>query len=211
MKEQIVDFIALEIAGAVAVAVVAFVVNLIRAPVYIRFEGMMRPRLKVECEFNRIASWGLQIKNEGTDQAEDCQGQPVEMDFLTPQKDKSFVEWLRHQRFRWVGESPSSTSFSIPGKSRAELEVMTRPPVEFEIYDGLRLTYIGENDFSQPPCLPWDYKILTVISIVSKNALPIYAVCLLDTAKVKFDDRLKLLDVKSECPSISAYQQLDSE
>lgn len=207
MNEELRWIIATLIA-VVVVFSVTFLFNLIRAPVYIKFEKEREPQLIVEqdtavCNHKLGYSWRIKVTNKGTDTAKGCKGQLIVMVDEIPQPRMSWERWPFNESLNW-SDGKEATEIR---KETKELEV---------IYGGgygkpLYLAYAKDEAFREQYALKlWSSSnILLVISISSDGKLPVYAVCRFlrhcDTFK-----HLEILAITSECPDITSYQRQDS-
>lgn len=208
--EELGVFFAFGLIPVVAFALLLFIVKLIKAPVYIKFEEKIKPRLEIEYVTEQLYGGlgsvrGLIIRNQGTDEAVSCQGRLVEMEFEIPQRSQSLFRFPKYQPLKW-GEEPwgiSSGNISIPGSESAVLNI-----VRWESRrHNPRLAYAC-IDTPLRDTLPTGYGILLVISITSQNSAPIYAICLLDLTMKPTGYELKLLGKRTQQPSIDDCRQL---
>jgi len=197
--------------GLVPTGVAVFLVfyfYLSRAPLHIK----MKPRLEIECVTEQLYGGlgsvrGLVIHNQGTDEAVNCQGRLVEMEFAIPQKSQSLFRYPTNQPLKW-GEEPygiSSGNISIPSLSKASLMIVRWSSIRVNP----RLAYACIDDPYRDTLSP-GYEILLVISIMSQNPAPIYAICLLDLTMKPTGYDLKLVGTQPEQPSIDDCRQLIS-
>ena len=188
-----------------------FLWNLVRAPVYIKFEERMNPRLKIEKTTEQLYGGlgsirGLIIHNQGTDEAVNCQGRLVEMEFAIPQKSQSLFRFPTNQPLKWSEEpcGKSSGNISIPGLSKADLMIVRWSSIRVNP----RLAYACIDD-PHRDTLFTGYEILLVISITSQNSAPTYAICLLDLkSQLKGYDLKLVVDKLDQQPTIDDCRQL---
>ncbi|MBA7668906.1 hypothetical protein ES703_77026 [subsurface metagenome] len=193
-------------------ALLLFLVKLIKAPVYIKFEEKMKPRLEIECVTEQLYGGlgsirGLIIRNQGADEAVNCQGRLVEMEFVIPQKNQSLFRFPTNQPLKW-GEEPcgeSSGNITIPSLSKAALMIVRWSSIRVNP----RLAYACIDDPYRDTLLT-GYEILLVISITSQNSVPIYAICLLALTRRPEGYDLKLLGKRDQQPTIDDCRQLIS-
>lgn len=215
MSEEVAVAIAFGLIPVGAVAFLLFIYNLIRAPVFLRFEKESEPRLRIKEVIWKNAgtmyggNLGLLISNEGLGRAENCRGYLVEMEFANPPQNQSLFRWPKNHPLQWAEELAKEEytgNFAIPEKTDNVLEVVYWRPSSHSTID-LYLAYTGSEQFRQGHALKIADGILIVVSVISKNALPIYAICLLGT-EVGFDYHMELLAVKTERPTIDECRQL---
>ena len=230
VKEEIIVSIAFGLAGVVTLAISLFIYNLIRAPVFIRFEKEKEPRLAIKgiarSHYGKKGhSWDLIIKNLGTDRADDCKGTLVGIDFAKPTEGLSMEWWPKNEQLQWAERLPSMLQeFSIPGLESRNLRVivneLSKPQTP---YHDIRTVYIAyARDELSRERSPLDAGTLftptsnitvdtasciLVIGITSKNAVPIYAICYLTRDYAGFGYELNLLDQKSDLPNIADCRQ----
>lgn len=208
--EELDVFFAFGLIPVVAFALLLFIVKLIKAPIYIKFEDKIKPRLEIECVTEQLYEGlgsvrGLIIRNQGTDEAVNCQGRLVEMEFAIPRKSQSLFKFLKYQPLKW-GEEPwgiSSGNILIPGSESAVLNIVRWSSIRVNP----RLAYACIDDPLRDTLLT-GYEILLVISITSQNSVPIYAICLLDLTMKPTGYELKLLGKRTQQPSIDDCRQL---
>ena len=215
MLEEVAVAIAFGLIPVGIFAFLLFIYNLIRAPVFLRFEKEREPRLRIKEVIwgNAGAMYGgnlgLLVSNGGLGRAEDCRGYLVEMEFANPSQNQSLFRWPQNCPLLWAEElarGEYTENFAIPGKTDRVLEVAYFRPSSHSTTD-LYLAYVGSEQFRQGHALKVSDGILIVVSVTSKDAFPIYAICLLGT-EVGFDYRIELLAIKTECPTIDECRQL---
>ena len=208
--EEVFVAIAFGLIPVVAFAVLLFIWNLIRAPVYIKFEKEREPRLIVEndtseCNHKLGYSWRLKIKNNGIDVAENCRGQLVGFDDEVPEPNWGWHRWPKNEFLSWAD---GNIATRIQSKQTIELEVMYGGGYGQYLY----LAYARGEDFRQ------DYapkglrgNVLLVIMITYNEKLPIYAVCLFHKHSAWAGIKgLELKAITSERPDITLYQRPNS-
>lgn len=195
-----------------------FLFNLIRAPVYLKFEKEKEPVLKIvavkSSNYQQSGhTFGLVIENKGTDIADDCRGQIIEIELyersLTSQSSfglpvNQCLTWAEQE-----GVWETNKTFTIPGKSTKILHsiifryVSGRPVVE--------IAYSASQDLRVNNAITnFEYAYM-VISVTSQNRSPVYAVCRYRrTAERVLYPELVLLGVTKDKPTISSYPKLDS-
>jgi len=215
MLEEFGVAIAFGLIPVVIFAFLLFIYNLIRAPVFLRFEKEKEPRIRIKRVIWENAgsmyggNLGLLISNEGIDKAEDCRGYLVEMEFVNPPQNESLSRWPQNCSLQWAEELASRKyieNFAIPGKTDIILEVVYWRPSSLSRVE-LYLAYVSSEEFRQGHALLVSRGILMVVSVISRNALPIYAICFLETES-GFGYRMELLDVKTERPTIDECRQI---
>lgn len=162
--------------------------NLIRAPVFLRFEKKMEPCLEI-LEYRRQDvgayregfCWGLRIRNSGTEPAEGCNCHLLQVFFESnPRTLKGFPI---DRPFHWAGQSEDVPDFVIPGGQTARLNVIYHDyrdqirgipssiTLAYRMKPELRLRY-ELSAFTEP--------ILLLFSLTSRGKLPKYVVCRID-------------------------------
>lgn len=173
-----------------------------------------KPRLIIKCAAPanngmRQGAWGLLVHNQGSDRAEDCRGQLVEMEFANPQEHSTLSNYPMSHSLLWREELAGvirAGGFNIAGGDERISEIVYWKVVAFGI-SRLYLAYVGSEEFRHNNTLPVPPEILMVVSVTSKNATPMYAVCLLDEDAVA-GYNMELIDVRSERPTIDECRQL---
>ena len=167
----------------VVVTLVLFLFNLIRTPVFLKFEKQINPRLKIKrfvkqrTAMGSLGSeWGLEITNIGIDPAEECHGR---LEKITRESSPNTLSGQPVNRdFHWAGQGEGLHEFKIPGKQSALLGIV------YYCSDGLgetTLAYRGSQEFRLDHTLSViDEPILLLVSIASKGTLPQYVVCRID-------------------------------
>jgi len=153
-------------------------------------------------------SLGLRVKNEGADEAVNCQGTLVCLELINTNSDQYNVSslpltkallWTRENRFTGNG------SVCIPGNSEAVLEVATCDSDNY-----LRFSYATGCEASRAQHqISRIGDILAVIEVTSQNSQPIYAICLLE--KLIFFYDIKLLQTTDTKPNIEYCRSLISD
>ncbi|MCH8061877.1 MAG: hypothetical protein IH861_05180 [Chloroflexi bacterium] len=168
--------------------------------------------------------WGLEIRNLGTAEAENCRGQLLQLEFATDRKGQSLTKWPVNRYLQWSGsQSPRHEhSISIPAMSPANLEVVSLEATgstDKRVY----LAYADSDEFRKEQSLPGGYEILLLIGVTSKDIPPIYAVCTLTVSygdiavkvdgaedkklKVAVGFSLNLHCIRYERPDLVEFQQ----
>ena len=160
-----------------------FLFNLIRAPVYIRFEGKMKPRLEIlgilETNVGQTgAGWSLEIRNNGTQTAKECHGNLEDIEFETPHGTLSLARWPRGRDLQWSGEVENTSHYDIAGGQHAMLSLVSRDSAASD--NNITLVYRGTEQFRLNHKLSPNDPILLLINITSEGRIPLYAICLLD-------------------------------
>ncbi len=192
-----------------AVVLGRFFFNLIRAPVFLKFEKEKEPCLIIDgvtTEFsNKISGgcWVLLIRNQGTDQAEDCRGRLVDIEFAQPQKNQSLFRWYKNHSLEWT--EGFRDSISIPGRQSGTLRLATWDSSQGFPNNQLRVAYANNPTTI---FLPTDREIIFVVSVASKDTLPQYVVCLLDMINAPFIKSLRVWKVFGEQPTLDDCRQL---
>ena len=185
MSEEIRWFFASGIALGI-VLLGLFLFNLFRAPVYIRFEGKMKPRLEIvgfneqkDGAFGDGCGWGLMIKNVGIEEAENCSGKLEQIEFESSAM--SLKRWAIARPLHWSGQAAGLHDFRILGGQTARLGIIYLDykygpmsnviTLAYRTSEELRLRY-ELSAFNKP--------VLLLLSIASKGTLPQYVVCRVD-------------------------------
>jgi len=159
-------------------------------------------------------SWGLAIKNEGTDRADDCRGYLVKIDFADPSVGQTLSSWPVNQPLQWesLPIGISNNSINIHSLSKEILQIANRDPTRERLgKHELYLAYVNSEKFREEhylpiSTLPGGNNYLIVITITSLNRLPLYAICYMSNHK--FGSAMILLDVKTEEPSIDDCRRI---
>jgi len=140
MTGELITWIAYGLAPIGAGAILLFLFNLIRAPVFIKFENETKPHLTVEkvveSKYGKMngESWGLVVHNQGIDRADDCQGLLLQIEFADPSVSQTLHTWPTNQPLQWENiPDYSDISISILGLSSVVLQIANR--------DGMRDQY----------------------------------------------------------------------
>lgn len=215
--EEISTAIAFGLIPVGAFAIFLFIWNLIRAPVYIKWEEEKEPVLEIvavkpESYQQMGQSFGLVIENKGTDMADDCRGQIIEIEFASPQRSQSMFSWPVNRYLTWAeqeGVWGTNKPCTIPGKDSKELQLII-----FRYVGGkqvVEIAYSDSQDLRINNSITHLEDAYMVISLTSKNRPPIYAICRYRrTADTMWYPELVLRDVTKDKPTISSYQKLDS-
>jgi len=162
-----------------------------------------KPKLTVErttvSNYKSGYNWKIEIKNNGTDSADDCRGQLIILADEKPDKNWSLDRWPINEYFSWGNDRES---VSIPGSGRLELEVANNDGIGGHVH----LAYAkGEEFREQHNIAIFRGAVILVLSITSKNALPIFAVCMLHQYCEGFNN-LELKEVTAILPDVKIYQ-----
>jgi len=159
-------------------------------------------------------SWGLVVKNEGTDRVDDCKGYLVKIEFADPSIGQTLSGWPLNQPLRWesLPIGTSNNSINIHSKSPEILQIANRDPLRKSLgKHELHLAYNKDEKFREEHYLPISTYVsgnayLIVISITSLNRTPLYAICYM--VNRIFGSAMLLLDVETRNPSIDECRQL---
>jgi len=159
-------------------------------------------------------SLGLVVCNRGREPAEGCVGKLVKIERLEPEYDAGTLRSLpRNHALVWREEGAvrSFGGFSIAGEQRAALEIIRTEGVPYKTTQ-VSVGYVGTEESSASSWLHTNLgPILIVISVASKGADPVYAVCLF---KAELDAKgwyLQLLEPIGEIreePNLDDYRQM---
>lgn len=188
-----------------------FLFNLIRAPVYIRFEKEKEPKLIINGvrETNirgAKRSWGLCIANRGTDAAVNSKGEIIYLEFATPQGSLSMGRWPVNQPLQWTQAPIGEPSISIPGSREAILEVII-----YEL-ENMWIAYSLNEDFRENQKITVNDNFIAGIALTTDGVLPIYAVVFI--AKGAFGGLvtlLLLLEITENRPTEQDYRRILNE
>jgi hypothetical protein len=235
VKAEIVSFIAFGLVPMVVATILLFFWNLMRAPVFIRFEKEKEPRLAI---INGVVrsfygqsghSWELVIRNLGTDKADDCRGTLVDIDFGRHTEGFSMEWWPKNEQLQWAERSSGIIQeFSIPGGESRNLRViineLTEPQKPYPPVFAAYLAYARDELsrersalYTGTYCSPTSAvtidtaSSILVISVTSKDRAPIFAVCYLqhNGSKSREDYKLTLLEKDMmERPSIDTCRKM---
>lgn len=183
MKEEMAIFIAFGLAGVGTSALLLFIFNLIRAPVYIKFEKKMKPCLEIlritEQNVGQTgAGWSLEIRNDGIEPAKGCHGNLEDIEFETSQGGLSLARMPRARDLGWSGQLENASDYTIAGGQHAMLNLVNRDSAAPD--KTITLAYRSTVQFRIEHKLPQNDPILLLISIISEGRVPLYAICLLD-------------------------------
>lgn len=161
-------------------------------------------------------SWGLVVHNQGTDRADDCQAQLLQLEFADPAIGQTLHAWPINQPLQWENiPEYSAISTSIPGSSSVILQIANRDGMR-EHYipkkHALHLSFARSEDFREEHYLPVstyaggnDY--LIIISVSSRNRLPLYVVCYI--VNRRYGSQMILVEVVTEKqPTIDECRQM---
>jgi hypothetical protein len=170
-------------------------------------------------------SWDLVIKNLGADEAEDCKGTLVDIEFAKPTDGLSMGQWPTNAQLQWADQPLSSVvnKFSIPGLESRNLHVFVNELSER--HDQMADLYIAyardelsrERNVLSIGTLSTPTSAVTVdtisailvISISSAKRVPIFAVCYLDRKYTgyRYDENLVFIEKNiTQEPSINNYR-----
>lgn len=147
--------------------------------------------------------WVLRIRNSGVNEAENCVGRLVDLEFAQPQEGQSLFRWPRNSSLEWT-DGPREV-VNIPARQTATLRLAT-----FNFSQGfptsrLRIAYANNRESSY---LPSEREILLVVSVSSRGTLPQFAVCLVDMISAPIMMSVKVWLVSEEQPTIDDCRQL---
>jgi len=165
-----------------------------------------RAKLKLQFvrEVNQILgtsgeSFGLEIFNQGSNLADGCQGILVAVEFAVEQEGLSMR--------RWPVNCPLVLPNSIGGQLSSTLEVIHSKPSShssFKYY----FAYLDNAD-GRELSLPTGQDILIVIGVSSKDAMPLYAICLFHAYDKPYPTNFEIIDLNLENrPIIEQCRQL---
>lgn len=160
-----------------------FLWNLMRAPVYIKFEKKMKPCLEIlritEQNVGQTgAGWSLEIRNNGIEPAKGCHGNLEDIEFETPQGGLSLARMPRARDLGWSGQLENASDYTIAGGQHAMLNLVNRDSAAPD--KTITLAYRSTVQFRIEHKLPQNDPILLLINIISEGRVPLYAICLLD-------------------------------
>lgn len=157
---------------------------------YLKQAERMKPCLEIlgvaETNLGQTgAEWSLEIRNNGTQQAEKCQGKLEDIEFETLQGGFSLERWPKNHDLQWSGQIEDASNCAIAGGQRAMLNLVYRDSAAPN--KTITLAYRGTEQFRLDNKLPQNDPILLLINITSEGRNPQYAICLLDMKAIASD------------------------
>jgi len=213
MKQQLISFITSGVISTAIALLFIFIFNLIRAPVFIKFESDRRTRMLIEGIIeshygDQGLVWGILIKNLGTDIMMNCRGQLVDIDVTQNQDEQTMGWWPKKQYLEWAS-STKSQSISIPGKTEAILNVVCKE-TKYSYYNpDLYITYsAGEKIRKRSPLHAVDSTVLLIVGLTANDNIPMYVICYFDMRKnlIILGTTTELMTIE-DCRSIYKLQE----
>jgi len=167
-------------------------------------EKRANPKLQFVRGINQISgivgeSFGFEIFNQGSDLADGCQGILVATEFAVEQESLSMR--------RWPINCPLALSNSIGGQLSATLEIIHQKPSSLNSF-GYYFAYLNNADGGRLS-LPTGQDILIIVGVSSKDAIPLYAICLFDGYDKPYPTKFEIIDMNLENrPTIEQCRQL---
>ncbi len=163
-----------------------FLFNLFRAPIYIRFEEKMKPRLEIvdfkeqgDGAYGSGRGWGLIIKNVGIEEAEDCTGTLEQIAFES--SSRLLREWPIARPFHWSGQAEGLHHFKILGGQTARLGIIYLDYTYGTMSNVITLAYRAPERFRlRYELSAFNKPVFLLLSIASRGTLPQYVVCRVD-------------------------------
>jgi hypothetical protein len=214
VKEEIAVVIAFIVAPILLYLLVVFVFNLIRAPVFIKWERDKEPCLTIFKEPDEGGSLdhghyrGLTIKNEGTQEAEGCRGQLEDIINIETNERQIFPINRNLQWSRYSAMEPTEV-LPIAGRGFAVLDVALVTDMRLKGSPSRRqfqIVFAGGPDAREAQEIPVGGTYLALISVTSKDKEPIYALCYLDTRGEARNFRMEIKYIGIQRPNLDDYR-----
>ena len=150
---------------------------------YLRQSERMKPCLEIldiaEANIGYTgAEWSLEIRNNGTESAEDCHGTLEDIEFESLQEGVSLKRWRKNHDLQWSGEVENASSFTIAGGQKAMLILVSRDSASSD--NNVTLAYRGTEQFRLQYKLSQYDPILLLINVTSEGREPLFVICLLN-------------------------------
>ncbi len=183
MLEEIVIAISFGLIPVIIFLVLLYSFHLIRAPVYLKFEKIMKPCLQViqiknqQCSTGSVENdWVLEIKNIGIETAEECHAHLEQI--TTEFSSRRLSDFPTDRDLHWSGWAEGIEDFKIPGQQSAKLGLIYNGS---DKPDRITLAYRADKNFRLAHDLSlYEEPILLLLNIKSKNILPLYVVIRID-------------------------------
>lgn len=170
-----------------------------------------KPKLKV---LNRVMSnrshdnvcFGLLIKNEGSDEAQDCRGFIEKIEFVIEDSRVSLRRVPQNQLLKWR-DGNDDFGYRPIGNNPVVLDVVYTNPETLSRM-GAYLAYFNDAEYIHN--ISFDSRdVLLVVSVASKDTLPLYTVCYF---RMHFTGFLPVFEILQsnlpQCPSIHDCRQI---
>lgn len=180
------------VVAIIVILLCLFIFNLIRTPVYIRFEEKMKPRLEIigirkqnVGAFGKGSGWGLMVKNNGIEPALTCRA--IVEQIIPETGSKALDEWPINRPLHWAGQSEGMDDFTILGGQTARLGIIYLDYESGGQRNVITLAYRSNEQFRFLNYFLVDEPILLLLSITNEGTLPQYVVCRIDLEMITLD------------------------
>ena len=192
--------------------------NLVRAPVYLKFERMMTPCLKVVRSFPLNldgvgTGYAIEVANPGLVDAKRCHARLIELRFEIPHETISLSGTPPNRDLHWLGQQEGEKYYDAPGGQPSTLNVVYCEPKDGKRI--LKLAYRSNEDYRVAHALPQGWgAILALIRISYEGHHAIDVVCRIDPKpmvdivyrSMSGDEPFELRYCGTESVDLSKYQ-----